>query len=77
MGIFIIQHLLLYFSSCRHPDPTKRPELNNILKVMVRNVDLNELPIDKEVNKQAAILGVPLEAAANLYHDLQTLYCKE
>ena len=61
---------------CRHPDASCRPQPRDLLLALVRDVDeLMEVPVeDVPAGSQAAVLGAPLNAASQLYTQLQNMY---
>ena len=62
--------------TCRHPDASCRPQPRDLLLALVRDVaELMEVPVeDVPAGSQAAVLGAPLNAASQLYTQLQNMY---
>ena len=66
----------MFCESSRHPDASSRPQLRDVLKGLLGNVDevLAIPPEDVPADSQAAVLGAPLDKATHLYQDLQNTY---
>ena len=62
---------------CRNPDPKSRPQFGQLVNVLAGNSGylLGWSDEDKQAcSEEAVTLGAPLEAASDLYHDLQLIY---
>ena len=59
----------------RHPNTTDRPGFRTILLALLEREDhVLKIPNEVDKNTHAAFLGAPLEAAYNMYTELQTSY---
>ena len=66
------------YSIFRHPDSSRRPTFDEIVKDLSENTYqlLSWRDIDKSVHAQASVLGAPLEAGHDLYPELQQTFIK-
>jgi len=67
------------FLYCRHPDSSLRPGFRDLLLALLQNVEVVlAIPEDaRATHAQASVLGAPLEAGEQMYHDLQQTYLEQ
>ena len=66
-----------WFAHYRNPDPKSRPQFGQIVDILAGNSEylMGWSDEDKQIcSKETMTLGAPLEAATNLYYDLQLKY---
>ena len=72
-----VGYLFNYLFNYRNPDPRSRPQFGQLVNVLAGNSGylLGWSDEDKQgCSKEAMMLGAPLEAADDLYHELQLTY---